>query len=217
MKMYAELPARRTHQVVLDLAVLAWVVLWVRVAVAVRAAVLRLAAPGASLESAGAELSRSLDEAAARTAEVPVLGDPLAAPLETAGAAAAQLAEAGATAEESTRRLALLLAMVVALAPVVPVLLRWLAHRIRWSREAAAAARLRLDEPDEELLALRALVHRPLHELARVHPRPGAAYRSGDPSAVRALAGLELASLGLRPADSLRSAGHPVAGRGTPR
>ena len=57
MKLYADTPARRTGQVVVDLFVLAWVVLWVRAAMAVHDATLRLAAPGRQLESAGTGLS----------------------------------------------------------------------------------------------------------------------------------------------------------------
>jgi hypothetical protein len=47
----------------------------------------------------------------------------------------------------------------------------------------------------------------PLPRLAALPPGTGAAWRAGDPAAVRALAGLELHRLGLRlPTD-------PVAGR----
>ncbi|MDP9398703.1 MAG: hypothetical protein M3P96_13200, partial [Actinomycetota bacterium] len=54
--------------------------------------------------------------------------------------------------------------------------------------------------PNDELFALRALAHRPLHELRHVHPAPGHAYHEGDRDVVRRLAALELAALGLAPA-----------------
>jgi hypothetical protein len=50
-----------------------------------------------------------------------------------------------------------------------------------------------------ELLALRALTTRPLHELAAVAPDPLQAWRTADPDVVRALARLELAAVGVRP------------------
>jgi len=65
-------------------------------------------------------------------------------------------------------------------------------------RTATATARSR-DHLDEDLLALRALTHRPLWELQRVDPRPGAAYAGGDRAVVARLAQLELDALGLRP------------------
>ncbi len=50
----------------------------------------------------------------------------------------------------------------------------------------------------EELLALRALANRPLHELRRVAPDPVRAWRDGDADAIRALAHLELVADGVR-------------------
>ena len=46
MKLYADAPARRLAQVLVDLLVLVWVVLWVRVGLTVHGATLELAAPG---------------------------------------------------------------------------------------------------------------------------------------------------------------------------
>jgi hypothetical protein len=52
--------------------------------------------------------------------------------------------------------------------------------------------------PDLEILAARALATAPLPRLAALPDGTGAAWRVGDPGAVRALAGLELDRLGLR-------------------
>ncbi|NNH54440.1 hypothetical protein HLB15_19615, partial [Promicromonospora citrea] len=54
------------------------------------------------------------------------------------------------------------------------------------------------DGGDPALLALRALANQPLRALARVTDDPVAAWRSGDEDTIRALADLELRSLGLR-------------------
>jgi hypothetical protein len=51
---------------------------------------------------------------------------------------------------------------------------------------------------DLELLAARAVATAPLPRLAALPPGTGAAWRAGDPGAVRALAALEAARLGLR-------------------
>lgn len=212
MKLYADLPGLRLRQVLLDLAVLAWSLGWLRMGQAVHRQVLKLAAPGRTLESAGGDLSRTLGDAAERAEGVPLLGGPLSAPLDGASGAAARLAAAGAGQQDAVARLALLLALAVALAPTLAVLLRWLPGRARWAREASAAARLLAGRPDDELFALRALAHRPLHELRRVHPEPGHAYREGDREVVHRLAALELAALGLRPVPPPTPAG-PGRGR----
>ncbi|MDP9397974.1 MAG: hypothetical protein M3Q22_06070, partial [Actinomycetota bacterium] len=101
MKLYADLPALRLRQLLLDLGVLAWVLLWIRLGQAVHRSVLRLAAPGRTLESAGGDLSRTLGDAAARAEGVPLLGGPLSAPLDGASGAAARLAAAGAGQQEA--------------------------------------------------------------------------------------------------------------------
>ena len=98
----------------------------------------------------------------------------------------------------AANRLALGLGLVVAAVPIAVVLVRWLPERLRWAREAGAAARLRSGSPDLELFAVRALAHRPLVELARLGPDPAGADRRNEPGAVEALAGLELTALGLR-------------------
>lgn len=216
MKLYAELPGRLARQVLLDLVVLAWSWLWVQAGLSTYRAALRLAEPGRVLQGAGQDLSRALGDAASRTTDVPLVGDRLAAPLSAAGDAARRLADAGAGEQSAAARLALLLGFAVSLAPIAAVVLPWLTGRLRWIRRASAASSLRRPRagavgpaapaaelaalPAElELLALRALVSRPLPQLLRAHPSPGSAFRRGDPEAIRVLAGLELSSLGLRP------------------
>lgn len=221
MKVYAELPGRLSRQVLLDLGVLAWTWLWLQAGLATHRALLRLGEPGRNLQEAGQDLSSALGDAARRTAGVPLIGDPLAAPFTAASDAARRLADAGAAEQSAAGRLAVLIGTAVALAPIVAVVLPWAAVRLHWIRRASAASSLRgaASSPPEtgdasqqrparagdgqppaelELLALRALVTRPLPQLLRAHPSPGTAFRRGDPEAIRVLAGLELRSLGLR-------------------
>ena len=54
-------------------------------------------------------------------------------------------------------------------------------------------------EADLDLFALRALANRPLPRLTEISPDPVEAWRRGDSEVVRALAALELRSIGLRP------------------
>jgi len=198
MKLYAEVPGRRGRQIVLDLLVLGWLVLWVKVAFVVHNLVEKLAGPGRALENAGGRLSHSLGDAASRVKDVPVAGDALRGPLRAAGDAGRSLADVGAGQQTAVNRLALALALVVVIAPVLAVLLRYLPDRLRWIHNASAADQLRVTAEDLDLFAIRALAHQPLTQLAQLGPDPAGAYLRQEPGAVRALADLELTALGLR-------------------
>jgi hypothetical protein len=195
MSWYAETPALRSRQLLRDAAVALWVLVWVRIGVAVHEAVQRLAAPGRSLEEAGRELSDGLAGAADRAGDVPLLGDELSSPLDSASGAGESLARAGAAQQDAVGLLSLVLALVVAGLPVLVVLLWWLPSRLSFAREHAAARALR---GDDELWALRAALHRPLPELARLGPDPVGRWQRGEPGAAAALAALERRSAGLR-------------------
>lgn len=195
MTWYAETPAKRTAQQAADVAVAAWVLLWLWIGNAVHEAVQSLAAPGRELEEAGASLAGGLRGAADRADGVPVVGDELRVPLDAAAGAGDAVARAGVAQQEAVGTLALVLAVVLAGLPIALALLRWLPGRLRWAREAAAGQRLR---EDEELLALRAATSQPLHALAALGPDAVTRWRGGDEGARRDLAALELRRLGLR-------------------
>jgi hypothetical protein len=192
---YAETPALRTRQLLRDAAVLLWVLVWVRVGAAVHDGVQGLGAPGRALSRAGRELSDGLSGAADRADRVPGVGDDLAAPLDSASGAGDALAQAGQVQQDAVGALALVLALVVAGLPVLVVLLWWLPSRLAFARGHRAARALR---GDEELWALRAALHRPLPELARLGPDPVGRWRRGEPGAAAALAALERRAAGLR-------------------
>lgn len=196
MKLYADAPSRRTRQIVTDVGVLVWIVVWVELGRIVYSAVHKLGASGRELEKAGNGLSHSLGDAADKTGSVPFVGNPLAGPLRSARDAAAQVAHAGAVEQTAVGRASLLLGLMVALVPLAAMALVWLPSRVRWVRTATAT--VRAGTKDEDLLALRALTHRPLWQLQRVHPTPGAAYLAGDRVVVADLARLEMTTLGLR-------------------
>jgi hypothetical protein len=198
MQLYAQHPVVRTRQVGADVGMLAWTILWVLVARAVHGAVLLLAGPGRAVADLGNSVADSMNSAADAADGVPVVGDELAAPFGALADAGGSVAGAGADAQDAVRTLALVLAVVLVVLPVGWLLLRWLPWRVGWAREATAAARLSGPQPDLELLAARALATAPLPRLAALPAGVGAAWRRGEPEAVRVLAGLELQRLGLR-------------------
>lgn len=195
IRVYAETSSRAARQLAADLLALTWVVFWVWAGVRVHAAVDSLAAPGRDVEEAGTGLAGRLREAGESVESVPVAGEALRGPLDGAAGAADQLAAAGTEFQARVADLALLLGVSFVVLPILLLLVVWLPPRLRWvlssRRMQGVAAR-----PDgADVLALRALLSRPLEELP-----PGAAdgWRRRDAEIVRRLAALELAGSGLR-------------------
>jgi hypothetical protein len=198
MQLYAQHPVLRARQLAADVGMLAWLVLWVLVARVVHEAVLGLAAPGRAVEDLGNSVAGNMSSAAGVAEDVPLVGDELARPFDALADASGSVSGAGQSAQDAVDTLAMVLAVVLVVLPVGWLLLRWLPWRLRYAREARAARRLTARTPDLELLAARAIATAPLPALAALPAGTGAAWRAGDPAAVRALAAVELRRLGLR-------------------
>jgi hypothetical protein len=205
---YAQHPAVRLQQILADLGMLAWLVVWVLVARAVHAAVLVLAEPGRAVEDLGRSVAGNMDSAADAAQSVPLVGDELSKPFGALSDAGGSVSGAGQSAQDAVGTLATVLAVVLVVLPVAWLLFRWLPWRLRYAREAGAARRLLAGTPDLEILAARALATAPLPRLAALPAGTGTAWHTGDPAALRALAAVELSRLGLRlPADQPTTAG----------
>ncbi|WP_225753139.1 hypothetical protein [Actinotalea sp. Marseille-Q4924] len=195
MSLYADVPALRTRQVLGDLLVLLWVLLWVGIGKAVHEQVSRLAAPGRTIEDAGRSLEDGLRSAGREVARTPLVGDDLQVPFEGAGDAAASLAAAGTAVQDGVARAALLTALAVAAWPIVLVLGGWVVHRWRQARRLAVGRRLVATPAGRDLLALRTLAHAPLRSLT---DEDVAGWRRADPDAVARLAARGARDLGVR-------------------
>jgi hypothetical protein len=198
MRLYADLPARRLGQLTADACVAVWVVAWVVIGSGVHHVVLGLAAPGRGLEDAGNGLGDNLTSAAQAAGDVPVVGDGLRGPIDGAAGAAGALARAGQAQQDAVGQLALVLGIVVALAPILLALAVWLPRRVRFARRASAAQHLVDSAADLDLFALRAMATQPMHVLARISDDPAGEWRRGVPDTVHRLAELELRACGLR-------------------
>ncbi|MCM3523338.1 hypothetical protein M3677_17150, partial [Curtobacterium sp. P97] len=106
MRPYADRPALRTRQVLADLSLLAWAVLWVVLARGVHAAVLVLAEPGVQLESLGRSISDTMGDAAGVARGVPLVGDELSAPFGALGDSGDGVAGAGQGVQDAVGTLA---------------------------------------------------------------------------------------------------------------
>lgn len=194
MRLYAETPVRRLGQFVADLAALAFLLLAVWVATAVREGVLLLRAPGEGLTTAGDAIGGAFTSAADTARGVPLVGEDLASALGTGTAAGTSLADAGRWQVDAVTTVAFWLTVALIAVPALALALVWLPRRVRFARDATAAARLRAQGPSGlDLLAMRALHTQPLARLATLRT---ADWR--DPDATAVLASWELRRLGLK-------------------
>ncbi|WP_233624504.1 hypothetical protein [Actinoplanes sp. ATCC 53533] len=198
--MYADRLPTAIRQLLTDLLVVFWVYAWIRAGIWINDMVEKLGVPGQKLQEAGTGIAGNLGDIGGKVGRVPLVGDELTAPFNSAADAAKSLAEAGRQQQEVVDNLALTMALLIIAVPLALVLFLWLPLRLRWMRRAAVAAKVRNEPAGQDLLALRALASRPLNELAKLGPDIAQSWRNGDAAAVRALAALELKELGLKPA-----------------
>lgn len=204
MKLYAEQGPLRWRQLALDLVVAAWVAGWALLGITVWRLVDKLAGPGRTAEQAGRDFAGNMGTVRDKVGRVPLVGGELRAPFGRLGDVGQTLAGAAHSQQQVVHQLAWWLGVLLAAVPIVMVLLLWLPPRLRWGREAAVAARLRDEQADLHLFALRAVANRPLRQLRRVTHDPAGALAAGD---YEGLAALELNALGLRAAPRPRRAG----------
>ncbi|MCV7265076.1 hypothetical protein [Mycolicibacterium poriferae] len=195
---YATTPARLIRQVISDVVVLTWTVIWVMVGTAVHSAVSVIADFGYQVQSGANGVAGNLDSAGDSADGIPLIGDALASPLTGAGDAAREIAGAGQTLGVTAAWLAWVLALAVAAPPILALMMPWLFLRVRFFRRKWTAITLASTAAGEQLLALRALANRPLAKLAAVSADPVGAWRYQDPVAIRGLAALELRAAGIR-------------------
>lgn len=199
MKVYADLPARRLRQVLGDVAVLLWCLVWGWVGKVVHDGTLGLAAPGRQLISTGEGFGATMTKAGDSVDDLPLLGDKVATPFRSAARSGADLEATGRDLVSAVENLATILGWTTALVPIVIVVSVWAFRRGRFVRRAAAARQFIDADADLDLFALRAMAKQPMHVLAAISPDPAGAWRRGDADVIRRLGALELRSVGLRP------------------
>lgn len=196
MRIYAETHGFRLRQLLSDLVVAWWVGVWVWIGMWIHDLTTKLAAPGRSIEEAGAGFASTLLDAGSEVAEVPLVGEALQTPFEAAAEAGVTLQRAGQAQQDVVHALALWLGILLAFLPIAYVLFRYVPERLRWIRQANAAIKIRgKGHENLYLFALRAIATRPYPDLRRATADPGRAFADGD---YGPLAALELSELGLR-------------------
>jgi hypothetical protein len=201
LRLYAEIPARRNRQVLVDLIAVALIALTVWAAFFVRDMIMLLAEPGRKVESSGDGLAEELGNVGDAASDVPLIGDVLQQPLQSAADASTGFADAGASLQETAAQVADVTATALIVLPVLLILVLWLPPRLLWIRHSMTVRRLADAPGGADLLALRALTGSPA-ALVKLPTPPGGfadAWRRGDQEAIATLSAIALAHTGLRP------------------
>ncbi len=194
---YSTKPLRLFAQLMSDVTVAVWTMIWVFVGIAVYDAIATIADAGRQVESGSKGVADNLASAGHGAQHIPLLGDAVSQPLAAASTAALDIAGAGHDLDTTASWLAVLLAMAVASVPILVVVVPWLFLRLRFFRRKWVVTALAATSAGEQLLALRALTNRPPGKLAAVSPDPVGGWRREDPVTIRALAALELRAAGI--------------------
>ncbi|GAB3462730.1 hypothetical protein AB1207_10390 [Kineococcus endophyticus] len=205
MPLYADLPARRTRQVVGDAGCLLVVVASVLAGRAVHAAVAGVADPARRFADGSTALADGLRSTGGSLGRAPLVGDDVAGLLDRSADSAASLARAAGEQRDAVLHLATVLGLLTALLPVLLVVGVRVVQRLRWAARARDARRLAGTAAGDRVLALRALQRRPGRVLLAVDPDPAGGWLTGDARVVADLADLELAALGVRRVTAART------------
>ncbi|OBH86317.1 hypothetical protein A5681_15780 [Mycobacterium scrofulaceum] len=194
---YSTRPGRLMAQLLSDFAVVVWTAIWLLVGLAVYDAVSTIAEAGRQVESGAHGIAGNLASAGHGAQHIPLVGDAVSQPLNSASQAALDLAGAGHDLDSTASWLAVLLAMAIAAVPILVADVPWLLLRLRFFRRKLTVTALAATPAGEQLLALRALTNRPPGKLAAVSADPVGGWRREDPLTIRALAALELRAAGI--------------------
>lgn len=195
---YSTRPLRLFGQLISDITISLWTVIWVFVGMAVHDAIATIAEAGRQVESGSKGLAGNLAAAGQGAHSVPLLGDALGTPLDAASQAALNVAGAGHDLDTTASWLAWVLALAVASPPILTVTVPWLFLRWRFFRRKWVVTALAATAAGQQLLALRALATRSPAKLAAVSADPVGGWRYEDPMVIRGLAALELRAAGIR-------------------
>ena len=198
-KLYADVTARRTAQIVADVIVACWVALCIWLGRTVSNGISALRGPVDDLTSAGDSIRDNMAGAADNLGGVPLVGDSLRGPFDAISSAGQSIADTGTSLGTTVDQVSRTVGVLTAVVPIVVVLAVWAVLRIRFIRRATVARRWLSRPGARELLALRALTRQPLGRLERLVDDPAGGFRRGDPAALDALAALELRASGLAP------------------
>ena len=207
MRIWSEVPRRRTQELLADVATAAWVVFWVGTGLQLYQTLAPLSSVGVNIGETGAGLERAAATLRLGLSQVPVVGqgiaDILGGALEGIGS---PLVQAGTDLEQLLLIVAGLLGLLLVAVFLIPWLLRYLPWRYaRLERLNAGDRVIRRGARDvsaadlERVLAGRAINRMEYDDLLDYSPDPIGDFVAGR---FDRLAAAELASTGLTPRES---------------
>jgi hypothetical protein len=205
MGIYAQRPAKLASQLIADVFVILWGVLWWLVGALAHQTISIVAIPAREVARTSSRLAADFRDAATEAAKVPGVGQQLRRPFDAAASTLTGLITSADHQVSNIEHLASLVGWLVFLIPVSVVVAFWLPRRIRFWRQARAARIFIDSNADLELFALRAMVTQPMHVLAAISDDPVGAWRGGDQTVITKLAEIELGRSGLRLPARLRT------------
>jgi hypothetical protein len=207
MRLWSEVPRRRSQEVVADLATAVWVLLWASLGVQLYAALAQLASVGTSIGDAGEGFESAGSSLEAILSQIPLVGEGAGNIVRDAfQEIGSPLVDAGADLE----RLLLIIASVLGLLLVAVAVVPWLNRYLPWRRrrlselnaadrvirQSASARTAEVADADvERVLATRALYRQDYEDLLEHTPDPIGDFIGGR---YDRLAQAELESVGLR-------------------
>lgn len=207
IRIWSELRVARTTEQVADVLTLAWVGLWGTIAWQLFQFLVSFADAGRTMRTGGETMIASGVDLGASLAGVPFVGAQLEGVARDAFAAAGRpLSDLGTELEQFVVIVATVLALLLALVTLVPWLSRYVPWRWQRLRRTRAGHRAIRSAPDataadvQEALALRAVARLEYATLLDFTPDPLGDWARGHHDR---LARAELASVGLRPSESL--------------
>ncbi|CAM2886947.1 hypothetical protein BST27_08400 [Mycobacterium intermedium] len=195
---YSTRPIRLFVQLMSDITVSVWTIIWVFVGLAVHEAISMIAEAGRQVEAGSNGVAGNLASAGHGAHNIPLVGDAVSKPLTAASDAALDIAGAGHDLATTASWLAWVLAIAVAATPILTVGGPWLFLRVRFFRRKWIVSALAATPAGQQLLALRALANRSPAKLAAVSADPVGGWRHEDPVIIHGLAALELRAAGIR-------------------
>lgn len=198
MRFYARPSWRLVLQIVADLFVLVWAVVWWGVGRFSDGVIRALAEPARQTRQVASDLQRQASDAAAQASGVPLVGGGLRQPFDGMSTTLRDLSAAAADQVTQIEQAATLIGWLVFAIPTLMLIAVWLPRRLAFASKARDTLALVRSSDGTQLLALRALANQPLSELRAVASDPMAAWRAGDGEAITRLAELELATAGVR-------------------
>jgi len=191
MHIWSERGGARAREIAVDIATVAWIVLWVTIGIRIYGFLANLAEAGRLVQQGGFELHDAGDSIGGALEGIPLVGEGAASGIRDAFAAAGDpLVAFGTDLERALIAIAVIVALLVAAAGLVPWLNRYVPWRVeRWSRLNAAARVIRRRRfasatpmpagEIERLLASRALHRLEYDELLRFSPDPFGDWSTG--------------------------------------